>query len=377
MTKSQFKYLIQVEPLGLLYGSAGRFLAPDNLVVRSGTSFPPSSATISGLFAAFYGNDLIQALQLAGPFWAKSETPQNFYVPIPFKFATHTPAHQASQPLEAGRITSQERWDNTKPQGKQWESHPPTEGKVKRGGWVAIDDWDTISDSAKPTDKVAVYADPWDFLPHLHPRLREDERRVDDPDEMGSLFLENSVQVHPEASLIYLSNIELDNGWYRFGGEGHMVSITCHDLQDTTQQRFQQNVGQCFATITPAIWGSNRLSYREPIPRNRDRPTQDQANAPPANDKAWSVTTMLTERPTPFRYRLGDHMDAYGNKVQQCGQPKRLSRGRYAVPAGTVYILESPLESSWYDWDDSWFPKEGPSLKRWGCGLSLPLQIAD
>ncbi|NJR66897.1 MAG: CRISPR-associated protein Cmr3, partial [Leptolyngbyaceae cyanobacterium CRU_2_3] len=47
-----FRYLIAIEPLGLLYGSAGKFLSPENLVGRSGNSFPPSAATLSGLFAA-------------------------------------------------------------------------------------------------------------------------------------------------------------------------------------------------------------------------------------------------------------------------------------------------------------------------------------
>lgn len=36
-----FQYLILIQPLGFLYGSAGRFLSPENLVGRSGTSFPP------------------------------------------------------------------------------------------------------------------------------------------------------------------------------------------------------------------------------------------------------------------------------------------------------------------------------------------------
>lgn len=36
--KPPFQYLIIIKPLGFLYGSAGRFLSPDNLVGRSGTS---------------------------------------------------------------------------------------------------------------------------------------------------------------------------------------------------------------------------------------------------------------------------------------------------------------------------------------------------
>jgi CRISPR-associated protein Cmr3 len=84
-----FQHLIAIEPLGLLYGSAGRFLSPDNLVGRSGTQFPPSAATLSGLFAAQYGNDAVQDLRLAGPFWAKTEEleqTQTVYVPLPMNY---------------------------------------------------------------------------------------------------------------------------------------------------------------------------------------------------------------------------------------------------------------------------------------------------
>jgi len=44
-----FKYLISISPLGLMYGSAGAFLSPENLVGRSGAKFPPDAATLSGL----------------------------------------------------------------------------------------------------------------------------------------------------------------------------------------------------------------------------------------------------------------------------------------------------------------------------------------
>jgi hypothetical protein len=36
-------------------------------------------------------------------------------------------------------------------------------------------------------------------------------------------------------------------------------------------------------------------------------------------------------------------------------------------------VLKEPL-SSWQKWDEDWFPKEGVSFKRWGCGLALPLE---
>ncbi|MGG6265710.1 type III-B CRISPR module-associated Cmr3 family protein [Leptolyngbya sp. AN03gr2] len=348
-----FKYLIQIEPLGLLYGSAGRFLSPDNLVGRSGTRFPPSAAVVSGLFAASYGNAAIQDLQLAGAFWAQSSAPQNFYVPLPLNFTSHTPPHQKT--LQAGHITAKLTWND------EWQSNGEEHSKSHSGGWIAIDHWQTLTRSMNAISQAnpAIYADPWKFLPHLHPRLQETERRVVNPEENGgSLFLENSVQLHPEVCLVYLSNLPLEAGWYRFGGEGHMVDVICHELSESTQTLLRQPVGNCFALITPAIWGSNRLSYRAPMI---------------GQEKQWAVTTMLTDRPTPFRYRLGDRLDEQGNKVRSAHQPKRLSRGRYAVPAGTVYVLQEPLEIPWQDWSIDWFPKEGPSLKRWGCGLALPL----
>jgi CRISPR-associated protein Cmr3 len=77
---------------------------------------------------------------------------------------------------------------------------------------------------------------------------------------------------------------------------------------------------------------------------------------------AWDIATFLLQRPDPFRYRLGGE-----------GKTKRLSRGRYAVPAGSVYVLNEALDKPWQDWDESWFPTEGYSFKRWGCGLALPI----
>jgi len=55
MTKA-FTHLLQITPLGLLYGSAGGFLSPENLVGRSGNKFPPSSVTVSGLYAQVDSN---------------------------------------------------------------------------------------------------------------------------------------------------------------------------------------------------------------------------------------------------------------------------------------------------------------------------------
>jgi len=50
--KMMFKYLAIIEPLGFLYGSAGRFLSPENLVGRSGANFPQ----FLPLIAAHFGN---------------------------------------------------------------------------------------------------------------------------------------------------------------------------------------------------------------------------------------------------------------------------------------------------------------------------------
>ncbi len=44
-----FKYIISINPLGFMYGSAGAFLSPENLVGCSGAKFPPEAAALSGL----------------------------------------------------------------------------------------------------------------------------------------------------------------------------------------------------------------------------------------------------------------------------------------------------------------------------------------
>jgi CRISPR-associated protein Cmr3 len=344
-----FTHLISINPLGLLYGSAGRFLSPDNLVGRSGTSFPPSAATASGLFAAVYEKTEIWDLHLAGPFWADSNEIQNFYVPTPFNFITQW--HNPTQPedLQVGETIDRLQWH---PDLQQWQplKNESTGGKGDRTSWVAINHWHKLQTAET---EVPICGKAWEFLPHLHPKLKPDERHVVDPEtEQGSLFLENSVQMHPDKCLVYLSTLPLKPGWYRFGGEGHMVDVSCEALCQVSHNLLNEELGQCFALITPAVWGSNRLSYRYPM-------MQQENTAVPA----WGENTaVLTERPTPFRYRFGGE-----------GKTKRLSRGRYAVPAGTVYVTAEP-QPAWHRWKDDWFPQEGVSLKRWGCGLALPLK---
>ncbi|MBE9209694.1 CRISPR-associated protein Cmr3 [Nostoc sp. LEGE 06077] len=326
-----FKFLIIIEPLGFLYGSAGRFLEAENLVGRSGNSFPPSTATVSGLYAATIETELIASLQIAGPFWAYNNEPQNFYVPLPFNYL-----------VQKGKIKHLLHWDSNA-QEWQTETGDSPRGKFdKSERWIAINSWH------KPQQ---VHQNPWKYLPHLHPHLGLEQRKVETDSNQGNLFLENAVQMHPDTCLIYLSNTPLNDGWYRFGGEGHMVDVYCAEIAYSTQKLFDQPVGRQFALITPAVWGSTRLSYPEPM-------TYKNNNWEPA----WDNEAILTERPKPFRYRLGGS-----------GKTKRLSRGRYAVPPGSVYVLKKPLKQPWYKWSELWFPTEAYNFKRWGCGLALPL----
>jgi CRISPR-associated protein Cmr3 len=368
--KTGFSHLITIEPLGLLYGSAGAFLSPENLVGRSGEHFPPSATTLSGIYAAFYkGNkELLKDQQFAGPFWAKSTDPQNFYVPLPMNYL-----------VKDGKIKHQMVWHQEQSggiwltwdrEGKKW-TLPPAD-KFTKGAWICISDWKKLQNAQDKNTQdfesieILFTGDRWKFVPHLHPYLKPDERHVDEDRDRGSLFLENGVQMNPDFCLVYLSNTAIDDGWYRFGGEGHMVDLNCHDLGKTSTNLLNQDVGKSFAIITQAIWGSNRLSYREPRNLVKKAPKRHELEVTDSDlHEIWTVNAMLTERPSPFRYRLG------GGE----GKEKRLSRGRYAVPAGSVYVLKEPLPA-WQDWDTDWFPQESHSYKRWGCGLALPLKGA-
>lgn len=338
-----FSYLVTIEPLGLLYGSAGRFLSPENLVGRSGSSFPPSAATLSGIFAAELRGD-IKNLQLAGPFWGKCDQLPDFYVPTPLNYLIEKGTSEIKHKLS---------WDAVK---KQWL--PNVNEKFEKGGWVKVHDWQ--KEDWEISTKV-----PWKPVSHLHPRLEENQRRilVEKEREQGSLFLENGVQLDPDYCLVYLSNTEINPGWYRFGGEGHLVNIECQAISAELEKLLSQPVGQAFALITPAVWGSNRHSYREPMMQENSDWVA-----------VWECEALLTERPSAFRYRLGNPK-CEGSEEKVNSKQKLLSRGRYAVPAGSVYVLKEPL-SSWQEWDEALFPKEGVSLKRWGCGLSLPLESA-
>ncbi len=306
---------------------------------------------------------------------------QNSYVPTPLNFRVKYNADSDQYHIE-------ERWQWDEAKG--WHLRCKTkEKKAASNTWVSIEHWSQLQNSSSTTTlniPVTTTTNIWKYHPHLHPRLEEEQRKVliipkepsettesDMPAQPGSLFLENGVQLNPDYCLIYLSSRKLADGWYRFGGEGHLAEVECHPITDINLQTLlDQPVGQCFSLITPAVWGTQRLSYRFPVPSG-DRSTQppQTLHAIPTHIQSaqetpissfWNLTALMTERAVPFRFRLG------GNK----GETKRLSRGRYGVPAGTVYQLAESL-GSWQDWQKEWFPQEGYSYKHWGCGFALPL----
>ena len=367
------KYLVSIKPLGMLYGSAGPFLSPDNLVGRAGNRFPPSAATVAGLYAAeqWEGEDSLNDLAIVGPFWAEMDHPLAFYVPTPLNFRV-----EPGKDNQGYHIT--DRWQWTEKSG--W--HLPIEKKEKKSissSWVCIDNWHQLQ-AAKIEKSIPVISssEVWQYHPHLHPKLEADERHVVRsieglPEQQGSLFLENGVQVHPDRCLVYLSSrkLNIEDGWYRFGGEGHLVEIECIEIPDnsTISKLMQQPMGDCFSLLTPGVWGTQRLSYRFPVPTGKDSNTAHLYSLPATiqspsctnPESFWSISALMTERPIPFRFRMGGK-----DKL------KRLSRGRYAVPSGTVYQVSGEIPP-WQEWQKDWFPTEGYSYKNWGCGFALPL----
>jgi CRISPR-associated protein Cmr3 len=354
-----FQFLITVRPLGLLYGSAGAFLSPENLVGRSGSKFPPDAATLSGLFLSTNREkpftdhqELKLNLTIAGAFWARDKDFQNgnqdFNVPIPRSL-----------------IIDKDKAD-------QWEIR---EGKWYRSKKDKDDDinsaytWQTISSWGKSVDfiqKDGVSDTPWKFVPMLHPSLDPDQRHVRQPtddNDRGSLFLENAVQMQEDSFLVYLSTHPIPDGWYRFGGENHLVEISSQPLNSYNLELFNKPIERTFALICPAVWGTNHLSFRYPkdVSFSNKRPE------------------MLTDRPIPVRHRT-----VKGNDKNQ--RTNALSIGRYAVPAGTVYVVKHPLNMTWWDFPLKWFPQSNEELpidrrplplKHLGCGLCLPIAIKE
>jgi CRISPR-associated protein Cmr3 len=348
---NMYKYLIVINPLGFLYGSAGAFLSPDNLVGRSGSKFPPDASTLSGLFFAtnktrpFIDYEELKKLHIAGPFWAKANSPENLYIPIPWTKIINLESEQSDEwKIKHGKWYREEKKKHIEPDCR----------------WHMVNYWnDPVSDILC---NDAAEKDPWRYISILHPKMFKNERCVQ---QDGGLFLENSVQMlhdgqndePQETCLVYLSTHEIPKGWYCFGGESHLVEITSDELSsnDKILKILGEKIQRCCALITPGVWGSTRFSHRYPNPEHTTFP---------------KPSHILTDRPSPYRYRLGDTKGK-----------GRLGRGRYAVPAGTVYVFDKPLNKSWWGdendsgFPDEWFPNEGFSLKQLGCGLCLPLNI--
>ncbi len=334
-----FKYLITVMPLGLLYGSAGAFLSPDNLVGRSGAKFPPDAATLAGLF--FGANKQMEIadhetlkyqLHVAGPFWAKSlEDAESFYVPIP----RHRIIAQGDE--DEWRLDERRKW--------QRDSDPKKQELEAEYRWQRIDSW---SQSTRQIRKESAEKVPWLPLTFLHPQMQQEQRHVLEQD---GLFLESAVQMDEDSCLVYLSTHAIPDGWYRFGGEGHMVEISSQAIapESKINKLLNTKIQKAFALITPGVWGSKNLSYR--YPKHEAFPRGGMQT--------------LTDKPVPFRYRIGHRATERG----------RLGRGRYGVPAGTVYALKEPLDKTWWEFPEEWFPREGFPLKHLGCGLCLPVAI--
>ncbi|MDB9512834.1 CRISPR-associated protein [Kamptonema animale CS-326] len=333
-----FKYQILVKPLGMMYGSAGGFLSPENLVGRSGAKFPPEAATMVGLFfSTHHGNasvktKLKEELFVAGPFWAEQSNQNDIndiYVPIPWSL-----------------VIGEKEWDEWRLESQNnrliWERN--NSDLEPSYSWQQLSMWNKpkrVFSAYNEDGRYSSKKNAWKYAPILHPHMKETERSVL---QKGGLFLENAVQVDPEVCLVYLSTYPLEPGWYRFGGESHLVEINCIDLKGKMAELLQKPIQKAFALIVPGVWGSNQLSYRSPYHANHlDFPKPIQ---------------MLTDKPVPYRYSAG-------------GQ---LGRGRYAVPAGSVYVLESPLNKCWWEWPKEWFPQKG-FLKHVGGGLCLPISI--
>jgi CRISPR-associated protein Cmr3 len=378
---NEFKYAIVIKPLGLLYGSAGAFLSPENLVGRSGNHFPPNTATLSGLYVSPRATSqtkeevdnntkFLNSLMFAGPFWGMMDDPLNFHVPLPLTCETKLDPTSPDDrfTIQQGKVTQIWDWRSTSEDGKAGVWYRP-DGLVKKRDdnktWIAIEDWHKLQEwnqewaSILTTDEhlpsaakklanefnITVKSEPWKPAPHLHPRLELDQRRVVYNPDRGSLFLENAVQLHPDTCLVYLASHELAKGWYRFGGEGHMVEIESVPLTESLNQLFRQPVGDRFALVAP-------FSYRFPVDNRQDP------------QPIWSIRDMMTERAQPHRFL-----------TKSPKHDPRFSRGRYVVPARTVYVLDEvkPIRPPWIGWPTSWFPTEGGSYKRWGSGFALPL----
>lgn len=341
MTHCPFQHLISLEPLGLLYGSSGRFLSAENLTGQAGEHFPPDSPAFSGLISAQLPRTQVRNLHTAGPFWCRLDEPElDLRLPAPLTLLQN----------QQGQVQARLCWQTD---AAAWQPDTHCDAKPQTGGWVRLSQWGQWQQP-----ELRIERNPWQAMPHLHPRLQDDQRVSA---QESALFLELAIALEPQVALAYLSSEAVPDGCYRFGGEGHLVQLRCHPIPERLQRLIACEGGYSaetpIALITPGVWGSRKLSQREPLDTSR----------PPAS-QPWhhhqQGPGILTDRPRPWRFRLGS--GSAGSR--------RLSRGRWCMPAGSCYALPPGLHlPGWSAWPESWFPSEGFSFRHFGTALALPL----
>lgn len=370
-----FQFLITVRPLGLMYGSTGGFLSPENLVGRAGAKFPPEAAALSGLILSAYksqktpNSDLYSSLKTdlftAGPFWAWDRAIDQFYVPLPRNYVLSDEVVMVWQ-RQGYHWVDRQLLPKARAEAAATEiTYKPRREYV----WQRIDCWNQSAQAlydGRHSTMPTIARDPWAFSPLLHPTLEQDQRHV----EEGGLFLENTVQLPDDVVLVYLSSHELPamSGptLYRFGGEGHLVEIESYPLSQFVVNLLQQPIDRGCALITPGVWGNHQFSQRYPHHGDFSKKHRPE---------------MITDRPVPYRYRQGE-----GTR----SDVSHLGLGRYAVPSGSVYYFHHPLNRCWADFPIDWFPLDTPPtlqqteakepfsvLRQVGVNLLLPLALAE
>ncbi len=345
-TSLPFQHLVLLEPLGLLYGSSGRLLSPEALTGRAAEHFPPDAPAAAGLLASQLDRQSVWNLHTAGPFWFSAAL-QQLMLPAPLTLLQET--SDDGRRFSARRLTWQQGTGECSPDGWRPADGESPPRKAPSGGWVALGDWPLLAGD----QTVAIHHDPWRAVPHLHPRLRDDER-VSAGD--NALFLDYGIALDPQACLAYLSSHAVADGVYRFGGEGHLVQLRCQPIPEPLLELLSRPLSAPFALITPGVWGGPKLSLREPIDTAR-----------PQGQHPWhrdgQSPGILTDKPRPWRHRLGGGSQGH----------RRLSRGRWAVPAGSCYQVPGDPLDPWAAWPETWFPREGFSFRQFGTALALPL----
>ncbi|MFM8525144.1 MAG: type III-B CRISPR module-associated Cmr3 family protein, partial [Cyanobacteriota bacterium] len=281
----------------------------------------------------------------AGPFGCSASDGLMLPAPLP-----HLHEREGRQRLSRRRLSWQISDDERQPSGWRPADGADPPRKAPTGGWVSLDDWARLGQD----ELVMLHEDPWQAVPHLHPRLREEERVSAGE---GALFLEYGIALEPGVRLAYLSSHDVPSGVYRFGGEGHLVQLSCRALPPVLTGLLQEPLVGTFALITAGLWGGPKLSLREPIDTsvpNGRHPWHRDGMAP----------AILTDKPRPWRHRLGEGAN---------NGRRRLSRGRWAVPAGSCYRVPGRPLPPWIEWEEAWFPKEGFSFQQLGTALALPL----